>query len=192
MTSKTHTKNSQDHVGMDAASPKEYMAEVRRMFEITCPAFETDSTRCISLMLDSMTSPAIESRETQFSDSPHLSSHHGRKPKKLKALRAGDEMCMHLLANFSELKAVEEDGEPLLECTMTFCGSNMNGAYCRASANMPVLFAGGGFRHGQHLGLDKEFNSRRSNRVVSMLQRLGIETEKFASATGTMRGLEMI
>jgi hypothetical protein len=59
------------------------------------------------------------------------------------------------------------------------------------AADLPTLFAGGGFRHGQHLGFDKEHNYPLPNLFVSMLQRMGIETDKFASATGTMRGLQM-
>jgi hypothetical protein len=59
------------------------------------------------------------------------------------------------------------------------------------TTNLPTLFAGGGFRHGQHLGFDKEHNYPLPNLFVSMLQRMDIETDKFASATGTMRGLQM-
>lgn len=57
--------------------------------------------------------------------------------------------------------------------------------------NMPIILAGGGFRHGQHLAFDKNNNYPLPNLYVSMLQRLGIETDQFASSTGTMRGLEM-
>jgi hypothetical protein len=56
---------------------------------------------------------------------------------------------------------------------------------------MPVLLAGGGFRHGWHLAFDKERNYPLPNLFVSMLQRIGIESDKFASSTGTMRGLDM-
>ena len=57
--------------------------------------------------------------------------------------------------------------------------------------NLPVLLAGGGFKHGQHLAFDKTNNYPLPNLYVSMLQRLGIEAGKFASSTGTMRGLVM-
>ena len=57
--------------------------------------------------------------------------------------------------------------------------------------NMPVVFAGGGFKHGQHLAFDRGDNYPLPNLYVSMLQRLGLETDKFASSTGTMRGLQM-
>jgi hypothetical protein len=56
---------------------------------------------------------------------------------------------------------------------------------------MPMFLAGGGFRHGQHLAFDKTDNHPLPNLYVSILQRLGIESDRFASSTGTMRGLEM-
>ena len=68
---------------------------------------------------------------------------------------------------------------------------NRSQAFSRKSTNLPVIFAGGGFRHGQHLAFDTERNYPLPNLYVSMLQQLGIETDRFASSTGTMRGLEM-
>jgi hypothetical protein len=56
---------------------------------------------------------------------------------------------------------------------------------------MPVLLAGGGFRHGQHLAFDPASPPPLANLYLSMLQRLGIETDRFASSTGTLTGLEL-
>ncbi len=58
--------------------------------------------------------------------------------------------------------------------------------------NMPMLLAGGGFRHGQHLAFDRENNEPLANLYVSMLQRLGIEADSFSSGTKPMAGLEMV
>jgi hypothetical protein len=55
---------------------------------------------------------------------------------------------------------------------------------------MPMFFAGGGFRHGQHLAFDRSSNYPLCNLYVSILQKAGIETDRFGSSTGTMRGLE--
>ena len=60
-----------------------------------------------------------------------------------------------------------------------------------STKNMPVIFAGGGFKHGQHLGFDQKNNYPLPNLYTSMLQRMGLEIDGFASATGTMRGIEM-
>ena len=43
--------------------------------------------------------------------------------------------------------------------------------------NMPAFLAGGGFRHGQHLAFDPKNPPPLSNIYVTMLQRLGIETD---------------
>ena len=56
---------------------------------------------------------------------------------------------------------------------------------------MPVLLAGGGFKHGQHLAFDEKNHPPLCNLFVSMLQRMGIEADKFGSSTGTLTGLEM-
>lgn len=52
--------------------------------------------------------------------------------------------------------------------------------------------AAGGFQHGQHLGFNQEDNHPIGTLYVSMLQRLGLETDRFGSATSAMRGLELI
>jgi BMFP domain-containing protein YqiC len=179
-------------VPLDPASPKAYMDKVKLMYDMVRLAFETDSTRSISLMLDSVNSPAIEFGELKTSDGYHNLSHHGKSKEKLAQLKNIDEWHMKLLAElFSGLKAVKEDGDTLLDRTMILYGSNLGNANTHVTTNMPTIFAGGGFKHGQHLAFDTQHNYPLPNLFVSMLQRMGLETDKFASATGTMRGLEL-
>jgi hypothetical protein len=177
---------------LDPASPKEYMEKVKLMYDMARLAFETDSTRCISLLLDSVNSPAIEFGGIKTTDGYHNLSHHGKSKEKLDQLKTIDEWHMKLLADlFGQLKAVKEEGEPLLDRTMILYGSNLGNANTHVTTNLPAIFAGGGFRHGQHLAFNTEHNYPLPNLFVSMLQRFGLETDKFASATGTMRGLEL-
>ena len=89
------------------------------------------------------------------------------------------------------MQGVSEGGETLLDRSMILFGSNLGDANSHSTVNLPTLFAGGGFRHGQHLAFDRAQNYPLPNLFVSMLQRMGLETDKFASSTGTMRGLEM-
>jgi hypothetical protein len=86
---------------------------------------------------------------------------------------------------------VREDGETLLDRTMVLYGSNLGNANTHVTRNLPILFAGGGFKHGQHLAFDTERNYPLPNLFVSMLERLGLDVDRFASSTGTMRGLEL-
>ena len=68
--------------------------------------------------------------------------------------------------------------------------SNLADASKHSVKNMPVLLAGGGFKHGQHLAFDENKNPPLSNLFVSMLQRMNIDADKFGSSTGTLNGLE--
>jgi hypothetical protein len=52
-----------------------------------------------------------------------------------------------------------------------------------------VILAGGGFQHGQHLKFNDQMNSPLCNVFVSMLQKMGLENDSFASSTGTLTGL---
>jgi BMFP domain-containing protein YqiC len=180
-------------IPLDPVDPKAYMDKVKLMYDMARLAFETDSTRSISLLLDSVNSPAIEFNGIKTTDGYHNLSHHGKSKEKLAQLKAIDEWHMKLLADlFAQLKAVHENGEPLLDRTMILYGSNLGNANTHVTTNMPTLFAGGGFHHGQHLAFDTEHNYPLPNLFVSMLQRMGLETDRFASATGTMRGLELV
>ncbi|MGB3117964.1 MAG: hypothetical protein WBE58_04020, partial [Verrucomicrobiales bacterium] len=78
----------------------------------------------------------------------------------------------------------------LLDHTMVFFSSNLGSAASHSTKNLPVIFAGGGFKHGQHLAFDANGGPPLCNLYVSMLQRLGIEEDQFGSSTGTLTGLE--
>ena len=89
------------------------------------------------------------------------------------------------------LKAVKEGADTLLDRTMVLFGSNLSDGNSHVTKNLPVIFAGGGFKHGQHLVFDRARNYPLTNLHLSVLHRLGIEVDKFSSSTGTMRGLDM-
>ena len=176
----------------DIAQPRDYFEKVRLLYDLAALAFETDSTRLITLMLDSVNSPAINIGDETMNNSYHEMSHHGKKEDKLRQFEKADRLQMHALDKlFSDLKARQEGGETLLDRTMILYGTNMGDANTHVTTNLPTLFAGGGFKHGQHLAFDRERNYPLPNLFVNILQRLGIEADKFASSTGTMRGLEL-
>jgi len=176
----------------DPTSAAQYMAKVAAMYGLVRLAFETDSTRSVTLMLDSVSTPVLEIAGATISDGYHNLSHHGKSEDKLAQLRIIDTWHMRLLADlFKGLKAVPEGGETLLDRTMVLYGSNLGDANAHSTTNMPTLFAGGGFKHAGHLAFDRQQNYPLPNLFVSMLQRMGIETDRFASSTGTMSGLEM-
>ena len=176
----------------ELAGPAQYMDKVKAMYELARLAFETDSTRAITLMLNSVATPVVTLPGATITDSYHNLSHHGKADEKLAQLKVLDEWHMKLLSKlFSDLAAVNEGGESLLERTMILYGSNLGDANAHSTTNLPTLLAGGGFHHGQHLAFDPAQNYPLPNLFVSMLQRMGLDEDKFASSTGAMRGLEM-
>jgi hypothetical protein len=179
---------------LDPSSPKEYMDKVRLMYDMARLCFETDSSRAVTLMLDSVNTPALDIDHVHTTtDGYHSLSHHGKSAKKLSQLKDIDSMHMRLLAKLMEdLKASKEDGAPLLDRTMILYGSNLGNASAHTTNNLPALFMGGGFNHGQHHVFDTEHNYPLPNLFVTMLQRMGIDADKFASSTGSMRGVNLV
>lgn len=178
-------------VPIDPASPAAYMEKVKVMYDLARLAFETDSTRAITLMLDSVSTPVLEIPDVKITDGYHNLSHHGKSETKRSQLKTIDELHMKLLAGLlDDLKKTREAEETLLDRTMVLYGSNFGDANAHTCFNMPTILAGGGFKHGQHLAFSRTQNYPLPNLYVSMLQRMGIEEERFASSTGTMRGLD--
>mgnify|MGYP001382678438 CR=1 FL=1 len=177
----------------DPDSPADYMEKTRLMYQMARLAFETDSTRTVTLLLDSNNSPTINLAGTDISDGYHNLSHHGKSEKKLKQLQAIDRTHMKLLGQLlGDLKDSREGDSTMLENTMVLFGSNFGDANKHTTDNMPILIAGGGFKHGQHLAFDRDQNYPLPNLFVSMLQSMGIESDRFASSTGTMTGLDLV
>ena len=96
-----------------------------------------------------------------------------------------------LYKTLAGLASKKENGERLLDRTMVFYGSSMGDANIHDNTNLPILLAGGGFRHGQHIVFKRDNNAPLCNLFVSMAQRLGIEADAFASSSGRVGSLEM-
>jgi len=176
----------------DPTSSAQFIQKIEVMYRIARLAFQTDSTRAITLMQNGVSTPVMQIEGATISDGYHNLSHHGKAADKLAQLKLIDEWQMRTMAGLlTELKSIEEEGATLLDRTMVLYGSNLGDANAHSTTNMPILLAGGGFRHGKHLKFDVANNYPLPNLFVSMLQRMNIETNIFATATGTMRGLEM-
>ena len=88
------------------------------------------------------------------------------------------------------LAAKSEGGQRLLDRTMVLYGSNLGDANIHDNTNLPILLAGGGLHHGQHLAFKRDNNKPLSNLFVTMLQSMGIETDTFGSNAGTLNELK--
>lgn len=177
---------------VDAPAPKdgEYLLEkLAAMYELAHLALATDSTRLITLMvrLDGFGEhiPGVSS------ESHNLSHHVGRQDKLIQLKNLELAQFSQLAGFLSRLRQAEEGGGTLLDHTQVLYGSNLGNGNNHDTRNLPICLAGGGFKHGRHLAFDRANNYPLPNLFVSLLQRLGIEEDRFASSTGTLRGLEL-
>lgn len=171
------------------ADVNELSVSSKRMYDLIRLALETDSTRLVTLFIEALgLHPDIPGVEHET----HTLTHHGNRPETLAELQRIETAQFHALAGLlAGLKGTKEEGETLLDRTMVLYGTCMGSANAHSNVNLPVLLAGGGFKHAGLLEFDTKKNYPLPNLYVSMLQRLGLEIDRFASSTGTMRGLEM-
>jgi hypothetical protein len=158
------------------------------MFDLIHLALTADSTRLVTLLLLGTSSvPPVKGVTLGH----HDLSHHGQDPTKIAQLRAVETEKLKALRDFlKKLKDTKEEGASLHDRTMVFFSSNLGNASTHNARNLPVLLAGGGFRHGQHLAFGAK-GPPLSNLYVTMLQRLGVKAERFGDSTGALRGLEV-
>ena len=174
----------------DVRDGADVIGRARVMFDIMHLALRTDSTRLITFAENGANAvPPIPGVSQDY----HNLSHHGMDGAKIKELGVIETEQMKVFGGFlAKLKSSPEGEGSLLDRTAVLFGSNLGNASSHDSRNLPILLAGGGFKHGQHLAFDSERNYPLGNLFVSVLQRLGFETDTFGSAGGTMRGLEPV
>ena len=169
---------------------KEFFGMIRMMNDMSRLAFQTDSTRVITLFLGSVRTPGVNFDDGRSLGGYHNLSHHGKDETKLKQLEEIEIAQMELFGELlRDLQQVEEADGSLLDNTMVLYGCHMGDANIHNNLNLPIILAGGGFRHGQHLAFNPHNNTPLCNVFVSMLQRMQIELDQFSSSTGTLTGL---
>ncbi|HMV50320.1 MAG TPA: DUF1552 domain-containing protein [Blastocatellia bacterium] len=175
----------------DLPENKFFFEKFEMMLAMAQLAFESDSTRIVTLMLDAFQTPIFKLDGRQnTTESYHGLSHHGQNESKLRQLEAADRGHMTVLGKLiANLAGKSENGQRLLDRTMVLYGSNMGEANIHDNTNLPIILAGGGFKHGQHIAFSRTHNTPLCNLFVTMLQRMGVETESFGSSTGNITGL---
>lgn len=167
----------------DIQSRTDAIGKMKLMQDLIVLALQTDSTRTITLRLSGMNAvPEIEGVTHDW----HNLSHHGLDPAKIEELKVIELAEFRAFGEFlRKLQSAQEGGAPLLARTAVLFGSNLGNASAHDSRNLPLLLAGGGFRHGRHVAVDPQKRVF-SDLFVTLAQRMGVETEKFGFSTGAL------
>ncbi len=167
-------------------TPNNASTTMRLFYDLMHLAFQTDSTRVSTATFVHWGVPPLEGVIYDH----HNLSHHGKDPEKLRQLGIVEKDKFKALRDFlQKLKNTKEEGETLLDRTMVLVGSHMGSGHHTVD-NLPLLLAGGGFKHGQHLAFDRANNKPLCNLYVMMLRQFGMDVNSFGTSTGTIPGLE--
>lgn len=162
------------------------------IYDLIALALQTDSTRVATLEIGG----SFAASDLGIRNGYHALSHHGQVQASIDQLVQIELYQMQQFADFlDKLKSIREpssDGT-LLDSTLVLLGSGMGNANSHVNTDLPILLAGGGFRHGEHKQYPDDPKRRipLCNLYVSMLQQFGVETDKFSMSTGTLSGLEL-
>jgi hypothetical protein len=123
----------------------------------------------------------------------HSLTHHGKRPDLLKELNIIETFYAKQFAGLLDRLKVARDseGRSLLDSTVVMFGSGMGNASSHSSRNLPIMVAGGGFKNGQHHRFDRNGRDGRPlcDLYVSILQQLGVETDRFSTSSANLNHL---
>ncbi|PHR93947.1 MAG: hypothetical protein COA78_32335 [Blastopirellula sp.] len=174
----------------DIAEKTDAIGKQRLMYDMMALALQTDSTRTMTFQLSGMNAvPQIPGVASDW----HNLSHHGRDQDKIDELKLIEAAQFTAFNEFlTKLKSIEENGKSLLDHTAVLFGSNLGNASSHSSRNLPIVVAGGGYKHGNHISHDLDNNTRLSNLYVSFAQRMGLEIDQFGTSDSAgIKGLDI-
>ena len=160
------------------------------MFDLLFLAIQSDTSRVFTAGFG-MHNKVIELEGV--TEGYHGLSHHGNREDKLKQLRTIETFYIAQMARFMEkLKNARTEQSHLLNETMVWFGSGLGDAARHSNRDLPVILAGGGFKHGEHLDCTRPDGHQTplNNLFTTMLQNFGVETYRFNNATGNMSQLK--
>jgi hypothetical protein len=156
------------------------------MYDMARLALQTDSTRVVTVCLGQI---YVRPNMDGITDQIHGLTHHGGDEAKIAQLKMIETMLFRSLDRLlGTMQGTPEPGGSLLDHTTVLYGSNLSDANKHDSRNLPIILAGGGFRHGQYQKFKEQ--TPLANLYTSMLQRMGFEVDAFSLGTGRLAGLE--
>lgn len=160
---------------------------LREHFQVIRLALQTDSTRVVALAGAGHSQvPPLPGVTMGY----HALTHHGQNPDMISQLEIIEREMIYEWAEFIRALKSTPDGEgTLLDATQVMMGSNLGSASGHITKDLPILLAGGSWKHGQHLKFEGEENYPFANLFVSMMQQMGLKEETFATGKSNMTGL---
>ncbi len=168
----------------DISDKSDLVGRVRLLLSLVPLIVQSDSTRIVSIVIqDHHVVPQVPGVTSEH----HNLSHHGKDPTKIAQLKKIERELVSCFSDFLvKMKGTNEADGSLLDRTMTLFGSNLGNANAHDPRNLPILLAGGAFKHGQHVAYNRRDNTPLSNLYLRMLHEMAIDTDRFATSSGVL------
>ena len=168
----------------DIADSSDLTGRVRSLMNLIPLILQTDSSRVVTVMIqDHHVVPNIAGVQAGH----HPLSHHGQDPAKIAQLKIIESGILSTFSDFlTQLGKRSAQGARLLDHTAVLFGSNLGNANAHDPTNLPIILAGGGYKHGRYVAHDEDDNTPLCNLFVTLLQRMGVETDSFATSNGAL------
>lgn len=161
--------------------------QLEAMMQIIALALQTDSTRAITCV------SGFSNGDFGLQGGYHGFSHHGEREEPVTALKKIEGFQIQMMAQLIDLLKAQEDpvnGGTLFDHTTILYGCGM-ATGTHSTKNLPLVLAGGSFRHGEHKVYPDADAERipAANLLLSILQQSGLAIDRFGASTGTLRDL---
>jgi hypothetical protein len=168
----------------DITTRADLIGRIQLMFRMIPLILETDSSRVVSLMIqDHGVVPMVEG----VTGDHHNLSHHGLDQAKIEQLKKIErEIVQSFGGLLTQLSERGDANGSLLDTTTVLFGSNLGNANSHQPKDLPILVAGGGYRHGRHIVHEGAQNAPLCGLFVTLLQSMGMEAESFGQSTGAL------
>ncbi|MFN5756400.1 MAG: DUF1552 domain-containing protein [Planctomycetia bacterium] len=170
--------------------PGEDTVKFGLMLDVARLAVQTDLTRFVTLyFLGTTKTPSKPNDWFAY----HDLSHHGQDTGKIEKLAVLEHDLLATWGTFlGRMKEAKEGDARLLDRTIAVMGAAMGNASSHDATNLPILVAGGRFKHGSHLAHDPKNPPPLCNLWLQVLHELGAEVPKFGSSTSeTLAGFSV-
>jgi len=173
-----------------AGVPFAYADYAKLMLDLAALAFQTDSTRVVTIVLGREGSLRTYP-EIGVPDGHHPLSHHGNRPESLAKLSIINQFHAGLYAQFlAKLKATPDGDGTLLDHCLLMYGSGLSDSNRHLHENLPIALFGrgdGNIKPGRFIPYEKP--TPMTNLYMTMLTTAGVKAETIGDSTGKVEHL---
>jgi hypothetical protein len=170
-----------------AGIPAAYADHAKLLFDLQALAFQSDLTRVATMVMGREGSVRTYD-EIGVPEPHHPLSHHRNAPEALAKLTKINTYHVELFAQFlGRLQSMREGDGTLLDRSMIMYGCGIADSNRHTHEKLPILMMGGangGVQTGRHIAMKED--TPVANLFLSMMDRMGVDKEKFGDSSGKL------